>query len=133
MRFVLVLLAATALHADEPARASDAPTRKIAAFVLGRARIDKTLSPSPSAATLKRLSGRVDSLYEVCVNREGRVYEVKTICAQLPEDNQRYVDWYRQMQFKPQSSNVCATFTFGVGGQAPIPETAKIEYVERKN
>src|SRR5690242_13387445 len=118
MRLVLILLSATTLRADEPARASDGPTRKIASFVLRRGRLDKTMPPSPSLATVKRLSSPVHSVYEVCVNREGRVYDVKTVCAQLAEDNPRYVEWYRQMQFKPQSSNVCATFTIGIGGTA---------------
>jgi hypothetical protein len=111
MRLVLTLLFVTAVRADEPPRASDAPVRQVATFVLARARTDRNLSPSPSYSALKRLTSPFHLQTEVCVNQEGQVYSVKTIHTPFPEDTPRFEDYYRKQTFKPQTTNVCATFT----------------------
>jgi hypothetical protein len=130
----LVLVLATGALAGEPPRASDGPTHMVASFVLYLARVDLA-QPAPPMASERILRSGVSAFgrFRVCVNKEGQVYDVKTLYSSLQDDTERWVSYYRATRYKAQRSNVCADINVKVqigGPPFEIPENAKIVHVD---
>jgi len=98
--------------APAPAPAPSAPAapaaRSVAGFVLDSQRVSATQPHLPSFVTSRESGRKLNGTYKICVDKEGRVYDVTTVASISGADG-AIMDSIRGWRYKPQTGNVCAS------------------------
>jgi hypothetical protein len=83
------------------------PARTVAGFVLDSQKLAGE-QPHPPEFVLAREAGKkLVGTYKICVNKDGKVYEVTTVASITGADGP-IMETLRGWRYKPQTSNVCA-------------------------
>ena len=80
----------------------------MAGFVLDSQKLSGDQPHLPEFVLNREAGKKLVGTYKICVNKEGRVYDVTTVASITGADGSIH-DTLRSWRYKPQSSNVCAS------------------------
>jgi serine/threonine-protein kinase len=91
-----------------PPKPAPPPARTVAGFVLDAQKVSGVAPHLPNFVMERDPGKKLVGTYKICVDKEGKVYEVTTVSS-ISGADETIMETLRAWKYKPQTTNVCAS------------------------